>query len=469
MNDRRVGRGRSASDGAVFISYSSRDDALARRIVGVLDAAGVQSWFAPRDINPARTYASQITEAISRSSALLALVTENSRDNKNVIREVDLAYRKDKELVPVVVTSRGLGSELEYYFGPLHQIISAPSGVVDAVGLFFGLQREKAAGGGWGPDRRLVRGGEPVTVPMLNSRVDNPSYGDERGFLRIKESAGDNSELRSSMELRTGVDYRLVCFVANDATSDPGVATASGVSLRFAVPDAVTAGETVGVTAFVESADCVPRTVYSSIHMTSQVDMALRYVPKSAVIRTGGDADGALLADEIFSGGTLIGIDALDGSIAPGRAAVVTVDFRADAPNFTVSVRARRAGGFAWVDTVRSRAGRSLDVLVSYTNTGSVLQENVVVKVALPFSATYVDGSTEIANSVNPQGAPCSDDITTRGLNIGRYDPGGNCFLKFTIALDEHADPRDLEAGCRVYGTVITANGNKQDWCRIEL
>jgi len=121
----------------VFVSYSSADDTLARRVVTALDSVGVVSWFAPRDIVPTRTYAGQITTAIEESEILLALITDASATNQNVLREVDLAYRNNKTLLPFIVTAGGIGPDLDYYFGPLHHIISTPDQVAEDVGRHF--------------------------------------------------------------------------------------------------------------------------------------------------------------------------------------------------------------------------------------------------------------------------------------------------------------------------------------------
>jgi hypothetical protein len=44
----------------VFVSYSSRDKAIADSVVHWLESAGVRCWIAPRDPVPGRNYGAQI-------------------------------------------------------------------------------------------------------------------------------------------------------------------------------------------------------------------------------------------------------------------------------------------------------------------------------------------------------------------------------------------------------------------------
>ena len=56
----------------VFISYASSDKAIADRICGALENAGVSCWIAPRNIEPGTDFPTAIVEAISSARALRA-------------------------------------------------------------------------------------------------------------------------------------------------------------------------------------------------------------------------------------------------------------------------------------------------------------------------------------------------------------------------------------------------------------
>ena len=48
----------------IFLSYSNKDEAIARLALEKLEAAGQRCWFAPRDVPPGEFYAGQIIQAL---------------------------------------------------------------------------------------------------------------------------------------------------------------------------------------------------------------------------------------------------------------------------------------------------------------------------------------------------------------------------------------------------------------------
>ena len=48
-----------------FISYSSKDKAIADAAVATLEAKGIRCWVAPRDITPGKEWSESIIEGIS--------------------------------------------------------------------------------------------------------------------------------------------------------------------------------------------------------------------------------------------------------------------------------------------------------------------------------------------------------------------------------------------------------------------
>ena len=61
---------------AVFISYASRDAALAHDLVEGLEAAGVACWISLRDVAPGANYQESIVAAIRGGRAMVVLVSE---------------------------------------------------------------------------------------------------------------------------------------------------------------------------------------------------------------------------------------------------------------------------------------------------------------------------------------------------------------------------------------------------------
>lgn len=321
----------------------------------------------------------------------------------------------------------------------------------------------------WGPDRPTYTVANPADHVTFNSITDNPEYGDERNFVRIKEASAPSSAFSDDTTVEPGKEYEVYVYYHNNASrtlnseahGQKGVAR--DAALRMAMPGGLKAGERTGMTGYISASNATPREVYDNSYMTATTDVALRYVPGSAVVTNGGGISGQVLPDSLFTTGALLGYDNLNGVI-PGCnefAGFVKFKFRADAPNFTIKKQVATAGTDDWKDKIVAKVGERVDYLISYQNTGSVQQDDVVVKDALPNGMSYVAGSTLVANSAAPSGAQSPDTITTDGLNLGSYAPQGTAYIKLSATVGkelEKCGPNNLVN----YATIITPNGNRQ-------
>ena len=111
-----------------------------------------------------------------------------------------------------------------------------------------------------------------------------------------------------------------------------------------------------------------------------------------------------------------------------------------------------------------AKVGDVVDYKIEYKNIGTVAQNNVVIKDALPKGLSYLAGSTKIVNSENPSWTNFgSDKLTTDGIKIGNYAPGGNAFIKFSAKV---TDASALDCGKNsLVNTAYanTENGSKKD------
>jgi hypothetical protein len=78
-----------------FISYSSRDDALAQRLYADLQNKGVRCWFAPEDLKIGDEFRSRIDESIQVYDRLLLILSEYSVKSRWVQKEVETAFEKE--------------------------------------------------------------------------------------------------------------------------------------------------------------------------------------------------------------------------------------------------------------------------------------------------------------------------------------------------------------------------------------
>lgn len=60
-------------NGLVFLSYSSKDEDFAKKLVNDIEKRGLKCWMSCRDILPGEDYQSAIVNAMERSVAMLLL------------------------------------------------------------------------------------------------------------------------------------------------------------------------------------------------------------------------------------------------------------------------------------------------------------------------------------------------------------------------------------------------------------
>lgn len=89
----------------VFISHSSKDKNLVRRIADALEASGMDVWD-DSEILPGENWAEKIAKALEESQAMVVLLTPESLSSEQVLREVGYALGKieyNKRLIPVFI------------------------------------------------------------------------------------------------------------------------------------------------------------------------------------------------------------------------------------------------------------------------------------------------------------------------------------------------------------------------------
>ena len=102
----------------IFISYSSRDSKIARRIKDKLEAKDYLVFFAPDSIPAGSSYVQIITKAISEASqegCVIVLISHDSIKSKHLLNEIDYAFSKRGKIIPVMIGDVELNDILKYY------------------------------------------------------------------------------------------------------------------------------------------------------------------------------------------------------------------------------------------------------------------------------------------------------------------------------------------------------------------
>jgi len=99
----------------VFLSYSSKDKAVADAARNVLERNGVRVWMAPRDILPGVSWAAAIMRGINGARVMVLVFSSNANTSSQVEREVGRAINKRIPVVPFRVENVPPSAALEYY------------------------------------------------------------------------------------------------------------------------------------------------------------------------------------------------------------------------------------------------------------------------------------------------------------------------------------------------------------------
>ena len=126
----------------IFICHSSKDSSIALALYDFLRSEGFLPWMAPQDVPPGHTYASAIVDAAGKCSVMLVLLSAHSSVSEHVLNEVELAIRKNKRLIPVLIENAPVGDELGYYLNRIQWIDLTGGGEHPFQPLLVGLKQQ---------------------------------------------------------------------------------------------------------------------------------------------------------------------------------------------------------------------------------------------------------------------------------------------------------------------------------------
>ena len=106
----------------IFISYARRDQERAEPLVSMLKEGGFSVWMDKGNIEAARLWSEQIVQAIKECRTLILLVSRNSLDSDNVLKEVMLASESEKKILPVYLEPCDLPDRFRYQLAGIQHI-----------------------------------------------------------------------------------------------------------------------------------------------------------------------------------------------------------------------------------------------------------------------------------------------------------------------------------------------------------
>lgn len=112
---RRRGQAAPASD-AVFVSYARANDMTVLPLVEAAKRAGRKFWLDQQGISAGDGWAGEIVRAIKSAGGVVVMCSQAAFESDHVKREIYLADRYKKKLVPVFIENAEPPEDFEYFF-----------------------------------------------------------------------------------------------------------------------------------------------------------------------------------------------------------------------------------------------------------------------------------------------------------------------------------------------------------------
>jgi Flp pilus assembly protein TadD len=90
-------------DATIFITYSSKDQKVARSICAALENRGLPCWISSRNVKPGQNFQEQIFEAIRGAKIMVLVFTANANNSNEIKKELALASQNNLVVIPVRV------------------------------------------------------------------------------------------------------------------------------------------------------------------------------------------------------------------------------------------------------------------------------------------------------------------------------------------------------------------------------
>jgi len=372
--------------------------------------------------------------------------------------------------------------------------------------LLTGILAAQAVGGAvntvsaldqtWGPqDRERFTWEKPASYVTFNSITDNPFIGDESNFVRVKEyvEGGANGGWTDNVTVEPGKEYEVFIYFHNNASAslnnDKGEGLALNTRVASSFPTKLVAGDSGVIRGSVSASNADPVKVWDTAFFKADQTIYLSYIANTAVLHSSDSCkttDGTILsAGALFASdedvlkqtdsvGAMIACynaDNLWGTI-PGcneYAGYVTYRVRADQPAFWMEKTVSPTGKNAYVAELEANSGDVLDYKISYKNTGTTNQIDVVAHDELPEGLSYVSGSVKVTTPAGTvtlsttQEEKLFNGSDTNGLIIGDFQPGEEATITYQAKVTS-ADK--LNCGANEFyndATIQTANGSEYD------
>jgi hypothetical protein len=101
-------------DSHLFICFSSKDETVAREVVGALEADGLKCWISLRDVLPGQNYQEAIVQALEAASGIVFLFSEQSNKSAEIKKELSIGGSMSVPVFPLRLSPIAPSGALRY-------------------------------------------------------------------------------------------------------------------------------------------------------------------------------------------------------------------------------------------------------------------------------------------------------------------------------------------------------------------
>lgn len=127
----------------IFISYSRKDSEQALQLADRLRSEGLSVWIDQHGIGAATSWSREIVTAIDDCRAFVVLLSDNSIQSANVIREVSIASESSKRILPIAIQDIKLNNDLRYHLAGIQRVAYTEFSAITEALHSFGIVGEK--------------------------------------------------------------------------------------------------------------------------------------------------------------------------------------------------------------------------------------------------------------------------------------------------------------------------------------
>lgn len=149
----------------VFISYSSKDRAVANMVCALLEERGHRCWIAPRDIVPGAEWGESIIGGIKAATLFVLVFSQHANSSPQILREVERAVNHGLPIIPFRIEDVMPAGSMEYFMSVPHWFDALSPPVEDHIARLADVIETLTSGEA---DARAYRAAPPRGIQRLD-------------------------------------------------------------------------------------------------------------------------------------------------------------------------------------------------------------------------------------------------------------------------------------------------------------